>query len=498
MMHIDFKQPALDADDVKKAEAQVSAMTKIVATLQSWGAKAGNYRILTPKDRKDLLTQTEAPKSLVQSAAFFTEQLRVPHDGGFITVDQLMVGFTSEAFDSSLYGSDAMKKALMQSHYGRCAYCETLINQSTYGDVEHFRPKAAYTVSPSPALYRPAYYYLAYTPKNLFLSCQLCNEAYKQNDFPVIGQRVPDVALDAEVPVLIDPYAEDPRSSIRFNPVDGRAYAFDLVKAFYGSPIGGGLGSSQTEQEIWKDPSRIPWQTDYKGQMISNPAVDKAFDEWLKVQKDPQLQRGTRTISTLNLNRRPLVRARLNQLRQLRCVGWTSIANGVDQQAASELGGVLLGTDARRAAAAPEYLSLSIDALQTWRLGPTGLNGTVSYYNSALEAFVPAEVIISPPPHNDSLMYMVLDAEVKLSGKRRIVYLTDKDFVYGQGTNDRGLFLAIDWDTEIDNAIQVFQKQKLIRQTTLRQLIAGAPQALWRTFEKSEVWAIGEYLPVRT
>lgn len=495
MMHIDFKEPELTQDDKARAKSLVESMNGIIGVMKDWAKKPTSaYKVITASDRKQLL-ESGFPRSLVSHAAVFTEQVRRRMGDDFVELDEVMVGFTSEAFDSSLYSNPEVRRALVESHAGRCAYCETLINQSAYGDVEHFRPKAGYTVSPSPALFRPAYYDLAYDPRNLFLSCQLCNEAYKQNEFPVIGSRVPEVTVDNEVPVLINPYREDPREYIRFNPLNGQAYPFDLVKAF--CTHAHGWGPPQTEQEIWKNPTLIPAQVDANGQTISNAEIDKAFQRWLEDRKtEDVLNRGTRTISILHLNRPPLVRARIDQLRQLRGIGRTAGAQNADQKAAEDLVRRLISADPGRAVLAPQYLSLTIDALQTWNLNAQA--GAIGSYNTALERLArERKADIAPPPHNDALMYLVFESEYELVGKRRIVYLTDADRLYGDSGKTKGLFLAIDWDVELDNAVEIRNK-KGVQLTTLRQLISGAPQGLWRTFKDSEVWAIGNYLPIKS
>ncbi len=493
MMHIDFKAPELSPGQTARAQKLVEQMQTAIGVMQGWARDPrSRYKVMNAEDRKRL-RKLGLPALLVANAAVFTEQVRRLVGDQFVDTEETMAGFTSEAFDSSLYSNPEIRHALVQSHAGRCAYCETLIAQSAYGDVEHFRPKAAYTAS-SPTLFRPGYFQLAYDPRNLFLSCQLCNESYKQNQFPVIGSRVPDVTLDQEIPVLINPYVEDPREYIRFNPLNGCAYAFDLAKAFYASA--NSWGPQAVEQAIWKDPTLIPGQANANGIPISNPEVDSKFQMWLAAQKAEaiaMLRRGTQTISILNLNRRPLVRARIDQLRQLRSIGVASSTQNADQKAAQDLARELVGTAPARALLAPQYLSLTIDALITWNVNAHVVS--IELYNHALVALAAEKTADDPvPPYNDALMYLVLDNETTLSGRRRIVYLTDADRVYGDNGRSFGLFLAIDWEDDLDNPVEIIRNKKR-RFTTLRELVSGPSQSLWRTFKDSEVWAIGDYLP---
>ncbi|MCM2491216.1 hypothetical protein [Burkholderia glumae] len=221
MMQIPYLEPAGSKADIDKADGLVAEMKALIAVLTQAGLTPDNEYVLLDKVARQNLIGQGFSKTLVDNVAFFTEQVRVPQDGGFVERDQFMVGFTSDAFDSNLYASDAIKAALIKSHSGRCAYCETLINQTAYGDVEHFRPKAAYETSWSPALFRPGYYSLAY----------------------------------------------EPRTMLRFNPINGHAYPFDLVASLYAQIEGWGM--PQTSAEIWKDPTKIPDQHDLNGVSIS-------------------------------------------------------------------------------------------------------------------------------------------------------------------------------------------------------------------------------------
>nr|WP_239015299.1 AAA family ATPase [Archangium violaceum] len=68
---------------------------------------------------------------------------------------------------------------------GKCAFCESQLAHISYGDVEHFRPKAGWRQEEGGPLGRPGYYWLAYEWTNLFLACTLCNQQFKRNLFPL-------------------------------------------------------------------------------------------------------------------------------------------------------------------------------------------------------------------------------------------------------------------------------------------------------------------------
>jgi uncharacterized protein (TIGR02646 family) len=129
-------------------------------------------------------------------------------------------GTVQFSFDSGIYGHDSVKRELIALQHGKCCFCEAKISHISYGDVEHFRPKAGYRQHPDDTLGRPGYYWLAYAWSNLFLACQLCNQRFKKNTFPLedAGQRCRNHQADLakEEPLFLDPGAEDPEIHIEF------------------------------------------------------------------------------------------------------------------------------------------------------------------------------------------------------------------------------------------------------------------------------------------
>jgi uncharacterized protein (TIGR02646 family) len=129
-------------------------------------------------------------------------------------------GAKTFSFDRDIYGHDTVKEALIQAQHGKCAFCEAKINHISYGDVEHFRPKAGYRQHSDDPLGRPGYYWLAYEWSNLFLSCQLCNQRFKKNTFPLedAAQRCHNHLedLDAERPLFLHPGVVDPEQHVEF------------------------------------------------------------------------------------------------------------------------------------------------------------------------------------------------------------------------------------------------------------------------------------------
>lgn len=123
-------------------------------------------------------------------------------------------------FDRSIYAHSSVKTSLIEAQHYKCCFCESKIIHVAYGDVEHFRPKAGYRQDPEEELQRPGYYWLAYEWTNLFLSCQICNQRFKQNLFPLDnpGDRATSHRDDVadEEPLFLHPGRDDPERHVGF------------------------------------------------------------------------------------------------------------------------------------------------------------------------------------------------------------------------------------------------------------------------------------------
>lgn len=124
-------------------------------------------------------------------------------------------------FDAKIYGHKTVKEALIEAQHDKCFLCESKITHISHGDVEHFRPKAAYRQSASDTLHT-GYYWLAYEWSNLFLACQMCNQVFKKNLFPLSNPTARATShqkpLSKEKPLYLDPSADadDPEQYISF------------------------------------------------------------------------------------------------------------------------------------------------------------------------------------------------------------------------------------------------------------------------------------------
>jgi hypothetical protein len=132
-------------------------------------------------------------------------------------------GTMPSEFDSKIYGAASVKNALRRVQHEKCAFCESPVTHISYGDVEHLRPKAEVAQNDGDPLERPGYYWLAYEWSKLFLACQLCNQRFKRNLFPLrdpahrVRSHHDHAGLAIEEPLLIDPSVVDPEQHIRWN-----------------------------------------------------------------------------------------------------------------------------------------------------------------------------------------------------------------------------------------------------------------------------------------
>ena len=94
------------------------------------------------------------------------------------------------------------KPQLKKESNGKCAYCEANTKVVAHGDVEHYRPKSVY-------------WWLAYTYDNYLYACQICNQTYKSDNFPIgsLALVVPNVQphhIDTDIDALVGKISPDP------------------------------------------------------------------------------------------------------------------------------------------------------------------------------------------------------------------------------------------------------------------------------------------------
>jgi uncharacterized protein (TIGR02646 family) len=143
------------------------------------------------------------------------------------------------SFSSRIYGHKTVKEILKRLQNHKCCFCEARINHISHGDVEHFRPKAGYNSIARGRLTKPGYYWLAYDFSNLFLACQICNQSYKRNYFPLIDETTRAYShhddYRREQNLILHPEHDDPEQHLTFEgevikPLNGSIMGKETIK----------------------------------------------------------------------------------------------------------------------------------------------------------------------------------------------------------------------------------------------------------------------------
>ena len=137
------------------------------------------------------VTRLPQPKSLEENAARWTKELmdEIARQGSYAKVD--------DSFKNK-YRQDDVKDALEKMYNRHCCYCESIVGISTYGRIEHLKPKS-----------NPQFYQYTFAWDNLHWSCEICNTSYKKTKW------------DFQNPVL-DPAKDDINEFLDLNLATGK------------------------------------------------------------------------------------------------------------------------------------------------------------------------------------------------------------------------------------------------------------------------------------
>ena len=134
----------------------------------------------------------------------------------------------SKDFDNH-WLNDALRNALWKQQHKKCVYCELVRGRRREIDVEHFRPKAQVAEDKT----HLGYWWLAYEWENLLYACKYCNQEYKKNHFPLLpqGKRAmgPGDDLLQELPMLLNPYEDEPEDCLGYEWVHTRGHLVEVV-----------------------------------------------------------------------------------------------------------------------------------------------------------------------------------------------------------------------------------------------------------------------------
>jgi 5-methylcytosine-specific restriction endonuclease McrA len=122
-------------------------------------------------------------------------------------------------FATEVYGSTSVKSSLEAAHYKKCCYCESVFEATSYGEVEHYRPKGVISPKKKGRKIHPGYYWLAYEWNNLLYICKRCNRN-KSYYFPLeddsMRARNHNENIANESPLFVKPSIDDPLMHISF------------------------------------------------------------------------------------------------------------------------------------------------------------------------------------------------------------------------------------------------------------------------------------------
>lgn len=100
----------------------------------------------------------------------------------YMEIDNKTWADLKNVFSFKVYSNKAVKNQLKIEFYSKCAFCESLFMQNSYGEVEHWRPKQGVNGDPI----HKGYYWLASDWDNLLWACRVCNSTkYKGTHFPL-------------------------------------------------------------------------------------------------------------------------------------------------------------------------------------------------------------------------------------------------------------------------------------------------------------------------
>ena len=139
------------------------------------------------------------PESLKKYSAQWTKELldEINRQGSYDKVDKRII---------NKYRQDDVKETLKKMYHGHCCYCESIIGTSTYGRIEHLRPKSI-----------PQFYQYTFEWNNLHWCCEICNTSDKK------------ARWDFQYPIL-DPSEDDIDQFLKLNLMTGEYEAIQNNK----------------------------------------------------------------------------------------------------------------------------------------------------------------------------------------------------------------------------------------------------------------------------
>lgn len=158
----------------------------------------------------------EAPEILIKKGSLETKAELIEFEAN---KEKYYNGELKFEAKNSIYNNESVRENLEKIQHNKCCYCETKSTRSNM-DVEHFRPKTAYSKTFKGNSYYPGYFWLAYDWNNLFLACQVCNQIFKNDFFPIEDEetraQLNNLSTENELPFFVHPSFDEPEDDIEY------------------------------------------------------------------------------------------------------------------------------------------------------------------------------------------------------------------------------------------------------------------------------------------
>lgn len=208
----------------------------------------------------------------------------------------------SKEFDSA-YWKESKGQLIVESAE-KCAYCECSVPQVAHGDVEHFRPKSKY-------------WWLAYCYENYLFSCQICNQIYKGDEFPVGAQALKEPQV---------------------NPALDEAAIMKLFDKVSPAPNAGATSLANFQKYLNKEKAPLPnpyYQNPEKYFIWEEDEINRT----VAMKPNPKTKNATAVFNAVDkyygINRVELTRLRYTYLRHFK-IYKKAIANNIDKELVKE------------------------------------------------------------------------------------------------------------------------------------------------------------------
>lgn len=192
------------------------------------------------------------PESLKKYSKQWTKELmdEIKKQGSYTDVSDIY---------KNKYRQQDVKDTLEKMYRKHCCYCEAVVGTSSYGRIEHLKPKSL-----------PPFYHLAFEWDNLHWCCEICNTSYKKANW------------DFQYP-LLDPSKDNIAKFLKLNLTTGEYEPIENNRRAQTTILHTGIN----REPLVKARRRITirFLKDYKAHFRCGNAK-KFCDEWMLLKED--------------------------------------------------------------------------------------------------------------------------------------------------------------------------------------------------------------------